>query len=138
MRTESIKFNDFMDGKYKKTRKRNKGIHLKSITRGLVTIPMVAGLSNHHSTFAATQESVPVVAEVTKDSIIHAFDPLIDLMIDLALPIAGVMITGGALLIMIGQKDKGFTLIMNSGIGYVLVNLSPLLLSLLESVGKAI
>ena len=31
-------------------------------------------------------------------------------MIDLALPIAGIMITGGALLIMIGQKDKGFTL----------------------------
>lgn len=84
------------------------------------------------------EQSVPVVANATKDNIIHAFDPLINLMIDLALPIAGVMLTGGALLIMIGQKEKGFTLIMNSSIGYVLVNLSPLFLSLLESVGKAI
>ena len=81
---------------------------------------------------------VVAVPEATKQSILHAFDPLIDLMIDLALPIAGVMITGGALLIMIGQKDKGFSLIMNSALGYCLVNLTPLLLSLLESVGKAI
>ena len=57
---------------------------------------------------------VVAVPEATKQSILHVFDPLIDLMIDLALPIAGVMITGGALLIMIGQKDKGFSLIMNS------------------------
>jgi len=59
-------------------------------------------------------------------------------MVSLSLPIAGVMLTGGALLIMIGQKDKGFTLIMNASLGYVLVNLTPLFMSLLESVGKAI
>ena len=81
---------------------------------------------------------VAAVSEATKQSILHAFDPLTDLMIDLVLPIAGVMITSGALFIMIGQKDKGFFLIMNSVLGYCLVNLKPLLLSLLESVGKAI
>ena len=79
---------------------------------------------------------VAAVPETTKQSILHAFDPLIDLMIDLALSIAGVMITGGALLIMIGQKDKGFSLMMNSALGYCLVNLTLLLLSLLESVER--
>ena len=81
---------------------------------------------------------VAAVPETTKQSILHTFDPLIDLMTDLALPIAGVMINGGALLIMIGQKDKGFSLMMNLALGYCLVNLTPLLSSLLESVGKAI
>ena len=39
---------------------------------------------------------VAAVPEATKQSILHAFDLLTDLMIDLVLPIAGVMITSGA------------------------------------------
>jgi hypothetical protein len=55
-----------------------------------------------------TTEAVEVVAQSTRDSIIHAFDPLLQLMIDLSLPIAGIMITGGCLLIMIGHLIIGF------------------------------
>ncbi|MCU9614058.1 hypothetical protein OEV98_10855 [Caldibacillus lycopersici] len=136
MRTESIEFQSFMSGEYKS----KKRLHPKWITvaKGSIAIPIISSLNGSFA-FAATQDTVaPVVASTTKESIIHAFDPLIDLMISVALPIAGIMITGGALMIMLGQKDKGFMLIMNASLGYVLVNLSPLLLSLLESVGKAI
>lgn len=137
MKAQTIKFRDFMSGEYKRSQRDKKALQrkIKAIAQSSLPIPIIAGMTNK-PVFA--EQSVPVVADATKDNIIHAFDPLINLMIDLALPIAGVMLTGGALLIMIGQKEKGFTLIMNSSIGYVLVNLSPLFLSLLESVGKAI
>ena len=54
---------------------------------------------------------VAAVSEATKQSILHAFDPLTDLMIDLVLPIAGVMITSGALFIMISKRIKDFFLL---------------------------
>jgi len=133
VRTETIKFKDFISGEYKNRDKRR----LSNLTKGALLVPAFTGWKLS-TAFASSPEAVPVIATETKSKIIHAFDPLLDLMIAASLPIAGIMLTGGALLIMIGQKDKGFTLIMNASLGYVLVNLSPLFLSLLESVGNAI
>jgi len=76
--------------------------------------------------------------ETTKQAVIHAFDPLLELMVDLALPISGVILTSDALLILIGMKDKGFSLILNASLGYCIVQLSPLFISLLAEVGKAL
>lgn len=78
------------------------------------------------------------VSDVVKQKIISAFDPLVELMIALSLPISGVMLTGGALMILVGMKDMGFKLIMNAGLGYVLVQMSPLFIDLLAGVGAAI
>lgn len=72
------------------------------------------------------------------DKIGSAFQPLIDLIVGLSLPIAGVMLAAGALAIMIGQKDMGYKLLINCGMGYVLVNLTPLFLEILKMVGDAI
>lgn len=142
MRTETINFNEFLTSAYNKKESNNEMTNKKSIKDILkvsVTVPLLWDTLKGSKAFAAGEVvEVATVPQATKESILHAFDPLIDLMIDLALPIAGVMITGGALMILIGQKDKGFQLILNSSLGYCLVNLTPLLLSLLESVGKAI
>ena len=108
--------------------------NLKDLLKASVTIPFVWDMVKGSKAFAQEVVEVGAVPEATKQSILHVFDPLIDL----ALPIARVMITGGALLILRGQKDKVFSLILNSSLGYCLVNLKPLLLTLLESVGKAI
>lgn len=132
MYTETINFKDFMSTNYRKEKKVVNERNIKKIIRWGTVIPIVGQIATK-SAFA--QEAVPVAA---MDTIAHAFDPLIDLMVGLSLPIAGVMITGGALLIMIGQKDYGYKLMMNCSLGYVLVNLSPLFLSLLADVGKAI
>ena len=108
--------------------------NLKDLLKASVTIPFVWDMVKGSKAFAQEVVEVGAVPEATKQSILHVFDQLIDL----ALPIARVMITGGALLILRGQKDKVFSLILNSSLGYCLVNLKPLLLTLLESVGKAI
>jgi hypothetical protein len=157
-KAESIKFGDFMSGEYNRKReekqRQNRAI-LKATTRvatlGIVattTIPMLAvaipmaGIQAMASTGGTITTGQVVAAgamtDAVKERIVHAFDPLVDLMVALSLPIAGVMITGGALLVMIGQKDAGFKLIMNSSLGYVLVQMSPMLIDLLFGVGGAI
>ncbi len=132
MYTETINFNAFITGTYKEEKKLVKEKKIKNFIKWGTIVPVVGQLTTK-SAFAA--EAVPAT---TMDTIAHAFDPLIDLMVGVSLPIAGVMLTGGALMIMIGQKEIGYKLMMNCSLGYVLVNLSPLFLSLLADVGKAI
>ena len=160
-RTETIKFGEFMNGEYKSKVevKKTQGKDVleaaakitlvgTAIKFGLpvlaVTIPLTfatkalaAGIGAH----AVPVEAITVggtISDAMKEKIIHAFDPLVDLMTSLAAPIAGVMITGGALMTMIGMKEKGYGLIMSASLGYILVQISPLLLNLLFGVGAAI
>jgi hypothetical protein len=154
-RTESIKFGDFMSGEYKGKQKAEKSkigqfknLNVKALAKGAITIPIVGHMFTKGSMAFASDGSVVVpvgevvpvgaIAGSVTEKIIHAFDPLIELMVSLSLPIAGVMLTGGALMIMIGQKEMGFRLIMNSALGYVLVQMSPLFIDLLAGVGSAI
>ena len=138
----TVDFSDFMSGEYKSTRK-TRNVKNSGILAGISTIPLIVMGGVGSPAFASGGEAIPVsvvdgISDAAKSKIIHAFDPLIDLMVSVSLPIAGVMLTGGALLIMIGQKDSGFRLIMNSALGYVLVQMSPLFIDLLGGVGAAI
>lgn len=107
---------------------------------------MGLGLWRNPTAFA---EGYREVGQITSDHVItvnadvmervtNAFDPLISLIVGLSLPIAGVMLSAGALMIMIGQKEHGYKLLVNCGLGYVLVNMTPLFMELLKSVGDAI
>lgn len=68
---------------------------------------------------------------------IHAFDPLINLVQALAYPICMVVVLGGALFIMIGNKEKGFAMMQGAGLGYVLVQMTPVILNILVNAMKA-
>ena len=85
--------------------------------------------------------AVPVagaVGETVKQQIIHAFDPLVDLMMSLSLPIASVIITGAALMILMGFKEKGYPMMFSASIGYCLVQLTPMFIKILGGVGGAL
>jgi hypothetical protein len=104
---------------------------------GKVGLPIIVGASIAH---AALPEAVPVsaVSDAVKSKIIHAFDPLIQLTIALSYPIAAVMITAGCLFIMVGNREKGMGMIQMAGLGYILVQLSPLLMKLLVEIGRTV
>lgn len=155
-RKESIKFSEFMSGEYQTKRDNKKAAHkriMKAATVGtvgiLVTQSALPGLIATSSLLyaplkACAAENPPQVIEVgaipeaAKEKIIHAFDPLTDLMVSLSLPIAGIMLTGGALMVMIGQKEAGYKLIFNSALGYILVQMTPMFIALLAGVGSAL
>lgn len=97
--------------------------------------------------YAATTEAIPVMANGpvseyvkghAKDKIVEAFMPLVDMIQALSYPVALVMLTGGALMFMINQKDRGIGLIQNASIGYILVQLMPLLMQLLVGIGNTV
>jgi hypothetical protein len=90
---------------------------------------------------AAAADAVPAMAALSdafKGKVLHAFDPLINLIQSLSYPIAGVMIAGGCLFIMVGNREKGMQMLQNAAIGYILVQLSPMILQLLVGIGGGI
>lgn len=165
-RIETIKFGEFMGGEYKNKAEKKETILrpvLKVAQYGAIytiaakvalpamviaipialivkTLPAMAATTTAVTVATQAPVVVPVsiVSEAVKEKIVHAFDPLVDLMVGLSIPIAGVMVTGGALLVLIGQKDGGFKLIMNAALGYILVQLSPMFIDLLIGIGKAV
>jgi hypothetical protein len=101
-----------------------------------VPVMLLTGLSPVFA--AAAPVAVPVMAADTKAKIIHALDPLINLIISLSYPIAGVMIAGGCLMIMIGSRERGMQILQNAAIGYILVQLTPMMLNLLVGIGGSV
>jgi len=91
---------------------------------------------------ALAAAAVPVTAAAASDAMydkmLHAFDPLIVLIQALAYPVAMVVVLGGAIMIMINQKEKGFSMMSAAGLGYVLVQMTPLVLNILVDAMKVL
>jgi hypothetical protein len=110
---------------------------LKALASFAVPVTLLTGMSP--SAFAQNaQAAIPAMSAATKTKILHAFDPLIDLVQSLSYPIAGVMIACGCLFIMVGNRERGMQMLQNAAIGYILVQLSPMLLELLVGIGGSI
>ena len=86
--------------------------------------------------FAAESVSAAAVSNEMYDKMLHAFDPLITLIQALAYPVAMIVVLGGAIMIMIGDKPKGVSMMSGAGLGYVLVQLTPLVLNILVDAMK--
>jgi hypothetical protein len=108
---------------------------LTTLATGATAISITNKMFTNHAYAAGPIEYVKGQA---KEKIIEAFMPLVDLIQALSYPIALVMLTGGALMFMINQKDKGISLIQNASIGYILVQLMPLMMQLLVGIGNTV
>lgn len=84
------------------------------------------------STKAFAQETVKVMAEPSMQAkIMTAFEPILELVQSLAYPVALMVVLGGGLFVMVGNTEKGFSLIQRAGLGYILVMMLPMLLDVL-------
>ncbi|SFD43663.1 hypothetical protein [Bacillus sp. UNCCL81] len=91
------------------------------------------------STYSDPAGAVEVAGKVDMyHKMIVAFDPLIGLVQALAYPVCMVVVLGGALFIMIGNKEKGFAMMQGAGLGYVLVQMTPIILNILVDAMKAV
>jgi len=141
---QSIAFNDFMSGSYKNEKKEVKHkVNVGKVVRRIgisITIPLVMA----KPAFAASNvEAVPASAkewmgEQTISALAHALDPLVDVLVALSFPIASVIIVGGCFFFMLGNSEKAWSTIQNAGLGYVLIQISPLILSVLKQIGNAV
>lgn len=99
----------------------------EAMTVGALTGVMVTVLSKTES----------VLASGIGDKIVHAFDPLIQVIQGLSYPVGFVMITAGFLVIMTGNRQKGLHIIKWAAIGYIGMQFAPAIMTILIEVGKA-
>jgi hypothetical protein len=138
-KTESMTIPEFMHGKEEKPRKKIHPAAFSALPLALIAKPAFA-CGDAVAVAGGGAEAVPagVVTDAVKEKIVSAFDPIIELITQISFPVAGVMITAGALLVQCGMKDRGATMITQAGIGFILVQLSPLFLDLLFGIGQAV
>lgn len=140
MRTQTMTISEFMSGDYKVKKKSKKKI--KAATSSVLPLSLIPTIASAQ-TPVTYQEAVPVgatewISEKSLEVIAHALDPLVDLMVALSFPIASVIIIGGCFFFMLGKSERAWSTIQNAGLGYVLIQIMPLLLNVLKEVGGAI
>jgi hypothetical protein len=106
----------------------------KAIKIGVTVGVTVLSLSFGDVSFAAAGAVQGVVAE----RVVAAFEPLVELVKALSYPIGLVMMMGGGLTVMIGNSDRGFGMIQKAGLGYVLIQMLPILMDLLVEIAKSL
>ena len=79
-----------------------------------------------------------MIADKSLEMLATVLDPVIDILVAISFPIASVIMVGACFWFMIGNSEKGWSMIMNAGLGYVLIQLSPLFLDILRTVGEAV
>lgn len=132
MRTERMSIKEFMERKRKYPLSKN--VMKFGAALPLTILPMTATTAQ-----AAAPQTAPVVAmnaDQIYDKILVAFEPVTTLIQALAYPVASVVVLFGAIMVLISQKEKGFALMSNAGLGVILVNLMPLLLNILVQIMK--
>jgi nitrate reductase NapE component len=151
-----IQFQDFMTGDYKKKDKEERQKRMKQATHlasaavlPLATCGAVGTFGFAMKAFAATGAvtvAAPAIevgakawmSEQTLSTLAHVLDPLVDIMVALSFPIASVIIVGSCFFFMFGKSEKAWDGIMKAGLGYVLIQVSPLILDVLKQVGSAV
>jgi hypothetical protein len=155
---KTISFNDFMSGDYKVKDKAKKQKRIAKVTKlataallPLATCGAVGTVGFAMKAFAMTND-VPVMlaspvievgakqwaGETALSTLAHALDPVIDILVALSFPIASVVIVGSCFLFMFGNSEKAWTGIQNAGLGYVLIQVSPVILEVLKKVGESV
>lgn len=101
-------------------------------------IPLMLAPFIPFSTAFAQDAIMPIGEPTMQEKMMTAFAPIIELVQSLAYPVALLVVLAGGLLVIIGNSDKGFSLIQRAGLGYVLVMMLPMLLDVLVDAMKSV
>lgn len=102
----------------------------------------IPGLTGLPDTFSSLPANAPVqtgvIADKSLEMLATILDPVVQILVAISFPIASVIMIGACFFFMIGNPEKAWGMIMNAGLGYVLIQISPLFLDILRTVGEAI
>lgn len=79
-----------------------------------------------------------IIADKSLEMLATILDPVVQILVAISFPIASVIMIGACFFFMFGNSEKAWNMIMNAGLGYVLIQLSPLFLDILRVVGEAV
>ena len=78
-----------------------------------------------------------VHAAIMTGHIIHAFNPLIQVMQALSYPVSFMGMAAGMLLVSLGQRHRGINMVKWAAIGYIGMQLVPGIMEMVSQVGDA-
>lgn len=79
-----------------------------------------------------------IIADKSLEMLATILDPVVQILVAISFPIASVIMVGACFFFMFGNSERAWNMIMNAGLGYVLIQLSPLFLDILRVVGEAV
>ncbi|WP_446936705.1 hypothetical protein [Lysinibacillus fusiformis] len=83
-------------------------------------------------------QPVGVIADKSLEMLATILDPVVQVLVAISFPVASVIMVGACFWFMIGNGEKAWSIIMNAGLGYVLIQMSPLFLNILRTIGEAV
>lgn len=136
-KVQTIPFRDFMDGTWKVPKKEDAAAVIDGLVKTGALVPL-AMASSAKFVSAASETASKVIAGSTLQILSHALDPIVQILVAVSLPVASIVMIGGCFFFMFGNSDKAWNTIQNAGLGYILIQLSPIFIKVLEQVGKSI
>ncbi|QKN88258.1 TrbC/VIRB2 family protein [Bacillus phage Novomoskovsk] len=135
MKTEVIPFREFMAGNNRQVKpKKDRGMIKKTLTAAIPFAVVTKGAFAQEMQQAGVGE---YVGSKSMEMIAHAFDPLIQLLVALSLPVCSVVLVGACFMFMF-NSERAWGAIMKTGLSYVLIQMSPIFLTILKNVGTAV
>jgi hypothetical protein len=130
---------NFMNGDHKRKTKKVDRKQLKVAATSLLPLTFLP----HVTTYAASPEAITAMSATSISSntlsvIAHALDPVVQLLTAISFPIASIIMVGGCFFFMFGNNEKAWSTIQSAGLGYILIQLSPLFLKILKEIGNAV
>lgn len=127
------------------------GLLMERLTESNVAVPVTAQVVEPVNVLSQAPTMIPVnmtttpemiptgfVADKSLEMLATVLDPLIQIMVAISFPIASVIMIGGSFFFMLGNPEKAWQTIFNAGLGYVIIQMSPLFLEILRQIGKAV
>lgn len=79
-----------------------------------------------------------IIADKSLEILATVLDPVVQILVAISFPVASVIMVGACFFFMFGNSEKAWNTIMNAGLGYVLIQMAPLLLDIFRTIGKAV
>lgn len=104
----------------------------------LTSTPDLSPVFSHG--FNGTPEVIPTgfIGDSAMAAFATIFDPIVEIIVAISLPLASVVVAAAGLLLILGNSDKAQSMIIKAGLGYVAVQLLPLFISIMKTMGKAV
>ncbi|MDM5350251.1 hypothetical protein QUF65_05075 [Lysinibacillus sphaericus] len=105
-----------------------------------VTEPVSAQIPSTLSTIPVNTipQHTGIIADKSLEILATALDSVIQILVAISFPIASVVMVGACFFFMLGNSEKAWSIIMNAGSGYILIQMSLLFLEILRTIGKAV
>lgn len=86
----------------------------------------------------AIAQPTGIIADKSLEMLATILDPVVQVLVAISFPVSSVIMVGACFFFMFGNSEKAWNTIMNAGLGYVLIQMSPLLLDIFRTIGKAV